>query len=137
MQIIIKNQQRIIPVSKRAVKTTVLKTLKILKVNLSGELTVVYVNNRAIQELNHKFLGRRQPTDVLCFDLSRGRHLIADIIISTEQAKENARLFKTSASWEARLYLIHAILHLRGFKDKRINDRIRMQRKALKIMEGI
>ena len=135
MQIIIQNHQKRIPVSKRVIKATILKTLKILKANLTGELTVVFVNNSSIQKLNYRFLGRRRPTDVLCFDLSNGQHLTADIVISTEKAWENARLFKTSVLREVKLYLIHGILHLLGFKDKRIKDRIRMQRKALQILK--
>jgi probable rRNA maturation factor len=136
VQITIINQQKKIPVSKRT-KAIVLKTLKILKADLTGQLTVVYVNNRTIQELNYRFLGRPQPTDVLCFDLSEGKALNADIVISIEQARQNARLFKTSAPWEIRLYLIHGILHLMGFKDKRTKDRTRMQRKATQILKNI
>lgn len=156
MQIIIQDHQKRIPISKRKIKATVLKALKILnpvrntrlsksrtkisngvKTILAGELTIVFVDNRSIQELNYRFLGRRRPTDVLCFDLSHGQHLTADIVISTEKAWENARLFKTSTLREVKLYLIHGILHLLGFKDKRIKDRIRMQRKALKILKSV
>ena len=31
------------------------------------EVTLVFVNNRTIQELNHKFLDKNTPTDVLSF----------------------------------------------------------------------
>jgi probable rRNA maturation factor len=136
VQITIINQQKKIPVSKRATRAIVLKTLKILKANQAGQLTVVYVNNRTIQELNYQFLGKRSPTDVLCFDLSEGGRLTADIVISIERARENSRLFKTSLLWETRLYLVHAILHLFGFTDKRAKDRTRMQRKALRILKA-
>ena len=154
MQIIVQNHQSRIPISKRAIKAIIVKTLKILnpvrntrlskgrtkiskrlKAILAGELTVVFVDNPSIQELNYRFLGRRRPTDVLCFDLSNGQHLNADIVISTDKARENARLFKTSTLREVKLYLIHAILHLLGFKDKRIKDRICMQRRALQILK--
>ena len=137
MQIIIINQQKKIPINKRAIKTIALKTLKILKADLTGELSIVYVNNRTIKDLNYRFLGKRQPTDVLCFDLSEGRGLTADIIISTEKACENARLFRTSPERELKLYLIHGILHLLGFRDKRIKDRTRMQRKASRILKKV
>jgi probable rRNA maturation factor len=156
VQITIINQQKKAPVSKRATKAVVLKTLNILnpvrntnlptgkreiskgvKSHLTGELTVVYTDNRTIQELNYRFLGKRLPTDVLCFDLSKGKGLVADIVISVEKAQENSRLFKTSVSQEIRLYLIHAILHLAGFKDKRAKDRIRMHREALRILNKI
>lgn len=137
MQIIIKNHQKIIPVNKRATKAAVLKTLKILRAKLTGELTIVYVDDRTIQGLNYKFRGQRRPTDVLCFDLTEGEGFSADIVISTETAYKNSRFFKTSPLKEANLYLIHGVLHLFGFNDKRIKDRIRMQRKAVSILNKI
>jgi probable rRNA maturation factor len=137
VQIIIVNQQKRIPVHKKKIKEIVLKTLKILKVKLTGELSVLYTDNRTIQQLNYRFLGRKEPTDVLCFDLSDGEDIFADIVISAEKAQENSRLFKTSPSWEARLYLVHGILHLLGYKDRKKKDRIRMQRKALQILKKI
>ncbi len=145
MQITIINQQKKIPVNKRAVKTTVLKTLEILSpytkrfgVGASlGRLTIVYVDNQAIEELNYKFLKKRCPTDVLCFDFSEGKDLNADIVISAEMARENSTLFKTSALWEANLYLVHGILHLFGFDDRSKKQRLRMQRKALRILKSI
>ena len=137
MQIIIVNQQKRISVHKKKVKEIVLKTLKILKVKLAGELSVVYTDNRTIQQLNYRFLGRKEPTDVLCFDLSDSKGILADIVISTEKAQENSRLFKTSPGWEARLYLVHGILHLVGYKDATKRERLRMQRKALQILRSI
>ena len=143
MQITIINQQKKIPVNKRAVKTTVLKTLGILSPYAkrfgvgasSGRLTIVYVDNHAIEELNYRFLKKRCPTDVLCFDLSEGEDLNADIVISAEMARENSILFKTSSLWEANLYLVHGILHLFGFDDRSKKQRLRMQRKALRILK--
>jgi probable rRNA maturation factor len=137
VQIIIVNQQKRIPVHKKKVKEIVLKTLKILKVKLTGELSVLYTDNRTIQQLNYRFLGRKEPTDVLCFNLSDREDIFADIVISTEKAQENSRLFKTSPSWEARLYLIHGILHLLGYTDRTAKERNRMHRKALHILRKL
>jgi probable rRNA maturation factor len=148
VQIIIKNQQKIIPVNKKAAKAIALKTLTIFHshakifgegggANLRGELTVVFVDNKAIQKLNYRFLGKRQPTDVLCFDLSEKGRFLADIVISAQRAKENSRAFNTSPLKEVNLYLIHGILHLFGYNHRRNKDRIRMQRKALQILRSI
>jgi len=142
VRVIIRNQQKTIPVNKREVKEIVNRTLKVLGASAidassKGEITVVYVDNKAIQELNWRFLREDCPTDVLCFDLSSAEHLIVDIIISTEKACENAKVFGSSTRREMCLYLIHGILHLCGYNDHTENDRIRMQRKALQIMKSI
>ena len=137
MRITIISQQKKPPVSKRATRAVALKTLRILKANLSGELSIVYVDNKTIQELNSRFLGESGPTDVLCFDLSGGGRLTADIVISTEAAWGNSRLYRTSPSEEVSRYLIHGILHLLGFDDRKKKDRMRMQRKVGQILRRI
>ena len=154
MKIIIVNQQTKIPISKRATKKLVIKILKILKKirggssrkgktkianwqSFRGELTIALVDNKAIQELNFKSLGRNYPTDVICFDLSEVDSNIFDIVISTEKACENSRLFNTSLRQELKLYLIHGLLHLSGFKDNKRKDREYMQRKALYILKRV
>jgi len=101
----------------------------------AGQLTILYTDNKTIQELNYRFAGKDEPTDVLCFDLSQEGRLIADIVISTEKAWENSRLFNTSPRWEANLYLVHGILHLFGFDDVKKKDRERMFACAIKILK--
>ena len=137
MRITIINQQKKILINKRATKKIVLKALKALRADFEGELSVVYVNNRDIQELNLRYRTERKPTDALCFDLSDKNKFVADIVISTEKACENSVLFKTSPIWEVNLYLIHGLLHLLGFKDRTKKDRIRMHRKAIHVLNKI
>ena len=39
-------------------------------------------------------------------------------MISAETAKRQARAFRTSLEHELRLYIMHGLLHLRGYDDK-------------------
>ena len=70
MRITIINQQKKILINKRAIKRIVIKALRALKEDFKGELAIVYVNNRDIEELNLRYRAKPKPTDVLCFDLS-------------------------------------------------------------------
>ncbi|MFH1578265.1 MAG: rRNA maturation RNase YbeY [Candidatus Omnitrophota bacterium] len=107
------------------------------QLSLAGQLTIFYADNRVIQEFNQRFLGKNQPTDLLCFDLSGAGKIVADIVISSDMALENSQRFKTSPRWEMMLYLIHGILHLFGYRDYRKKDRERMHRKALEVLKKI
>jgi probable rRNA maturation factor len=51
------------------------------------------------------------PTDVITF-----QH--GEIFISADTAKRNARRFGNSLARELRLYVVHGLLHLRGFDDR-------------------
>lgn len=76
------------------------------------------------------YLGKNCPTDVISFDISENKdEILADIIISTDTALRNAKIFNTVPIYELYLYVIHGVLHLIGYDDKRKKDRLIMQRK--------
>ncbi|MDR0586416.1 MAG: rRNA maturation RNase YbeY [Treponema sp.] len=81
------------------------------------ELSVLFCGNSYIQELNNRYRGRDEPTDVLSFPLGENagkRYLPGDIVISLQALEENASCFKVSPDEELRRLLIHGILHLDG-----------------------
>lgn len=113
----------------------------------SGEITVCFVKDRKIKELNLRYLGENNPTDVIAFDIgeknkeskqniSRGIFL-ADIVISTDRVVANARIFNTTASYELCLYVIHGMLHLLGYNEKTARGRKVMDSKASRIMSAL
>ncbi|MCD6221573.1 rRNA maturation RNase YbeY [bacterium] len=93
-------------------------------------ISVVFVSNRKITQLNKKFLRRDFPTDVLSFNISKN---YGEIIISAEKAKENSAIYNNTPEEEIVYLIIHGFLHLKGYTDyteedfknmKRIQDRI-------------
>lgn len=98
-----------------------------------GEICVTFVNDDRIKELNKKFCGKDNTTDVLAFDMTEAENanrLDADIIISADTALRNAKVYKNSAACEMNLYVIHGVLHLIGF-----NDHTQEQRKLMRSKE--
>ena len=84
------------------------------------------------------YLGSDFPTDVIAFDLSdTGDEISADLAISTDTAIRNARIFKTCATYEVYLYVIHGILHLSGFRDSTERQRKLMEEKATQILSEL
>ena len=75
-----------------------------------SEVTVVLVSDRRMAALHQKFLNTPGATDVITFQEG-------DIFVSVETAQRNARRFETSWQDEIRLYIVHGLLHLRGFDD--------------------
>ena len=136
MQITIKNFQKKIPVYPARIKKTILKILSKEGLKKSGAITVCFVNERKIKELNLEYHHKNAPTDVLTFDLSEKGNLLADIVVSTDAAIQNAKSFKTTPFYELNLYVIHGILHLLGYDDKTAKGRKIMQYKANKILNA-
>ena len=62
-----------------------------------AELSLLFVDDREIQELNHRFLGRNKPTNVLAFSMREGEFsslhpsLLGDLVISTQTARRQSR----------------------------------------------
>lgn len=91
----------------------------------SVEVSVTFVNNEQIQELNNEYRQKNIPTDVLSFsqgkdgafekDPSTGATILGDIVISVQKAQEQAKKFGHSFQREISQLTVHAMLHLLGY----------------------
>ena len=91
------------------------------------EVEVTFVSDATIARVHRDFMGIPGATDVITFDHG-------EIVISTETARENARLYGRSLRDELALYIVHGLLHLNGYKDKEEADAARMHRLQEKIL---
>ena len=100
-----------------------------------AELGLVIVGQEKIQQLNLKYLGRDEPTDVLAFSMlpepvageeakadlphfvvpPDGVSHLGEVIISYPQAVIQAKEHQHSAKKEIAILIIHGILHLLGY----------------------
>lgn len=103
-----------------------------------GELTIVFLNGRALRELNRHYRHRDFPTDVLSFSLTDAKpgsdNFLGEVYISLDAARENARAFRSRFERELVLYIVHGVLHLAGYDDTRPGDRARMRKKEEEIL---
>lgn len=102
----------------------------------AARISVAYLTDAAIHELNRRFLQHDEPTDVITFPMSGpgAKVLEAEIAISTDTAARVAEEKQHPAANEAALYLIHALLHLCGFDDRDARQREQMRRQEGKYL---
>jgi probable rRNA maturation factor len=75
------------------------------------------------QHLNHNTL-----TDIITFDYSKeNKNVSGDIFISIDRVKENAKKFEVVFENELRRVMIHGVLHIMGYKDKKVADKKKMR----------
>jgi probable rRNA maturation factor len=89
------------------------------------------VGTQEMTALNERYLGHAGSTDVITFDYSESSQtpdLHGEIFICVGEAARNAARFHTTWPGELVRYLIHGLLHLRGFDDQSPGDRRRMKR---------
>lgn len=118
-----------LPIGKKILKDAVFYLLDLLKIK-RGQFNIYFVSGKTIQRLNRIYLNKNYPTDVLAFNLSDKDNVIsAEIFICPLLAKENALIYRSSFRAEIFLYIIHAILHILGFRDRDKKNRKMMFKK--------
>ena len=101
----------------RRVLNKILKTLNCE----DKEISLLFVDDEGIRDINRRFLNRDCPTNVISFSMSEGEfgdinpHILGDIVISVETALRDAREAASEFDNELDFLMIHGILHLLGY----------------------
>jgi rRNA maturation RNase YbeY len=90
-------------------------------------INYIFCPDDYLLSINKKYLKHNYYTDIITFDLGGKNRIIADIYISTDRARANAKKFKASFNSEIVRLLIHGALHLSGFNDKTSSEYQRMK----------
>lgn len=96
------------------------------KFGKDAEVSVSFVSNKEIRNLNKIYRGKDSSTDVLSFPLTSsdgtveinketGAVLLGDIVISLETAVKQAANFGHSLEREVGFLTVHSMLHLLGY----------------------
>ncbi len=87
-----------------------------------AELSVLLVNDAQIRKLNHLYLKKEKPTNILAFPMRAGEyptlhpHLLGDLVISVETAQRQCKRFGLPPTEMIILLMVHGILHLIGYE---------------------
>ncbi len=112
-----------------------------------SELGIILVDNEYIQDLNLKYRGIDQPTDVLSFAMNEGVAespafeiqgepvLLGDVYVSVERAVEQAESYGHSFSRELCYLGTHGLLHLLGYDHQTPAETELMRAEEEKIMQ--
>ena len=85
-----------------------------------AEISLAFVDNPTIHQLNQRYLQHDEPTDVLSFPLSEAnaKRLAGELVIGAEVAQTQAASLGHDLQAELALYVIHGLLHLCGYDDE-------------------
>ena len=124
-----------------------------------AELSILFVDEEAIAELNKRFLGKEGPTDVLAFpiddDVYEGGRLpdslgpagpaddiepsdlptlLGDIVVCPSVARRNAPEHAGTYEDEMALLVVHGILHLLGMDHAEDEEAQAMERREQELL---
>lgn len=117
-------------------------------VKAGSELSVTFVSNDRIQEINREYRNKDQPTDVISFaleEMTEGEievvgadipRVLGDIIISIPKAREQAEEYNHTFMRELGFLAVHGFLHLLGYDHMNEQDEKKMFDRQKEILEG-
>lgn len=95
------------------------------KFGSDAEVSVSFVDNERIHELNAHYRNVDRETDVLSFpmgengeydtNMDTGAKILGDIVISVPKAMEQAKAYNHSLQREIGFLTVHSMLHLLGY----------------------
>ena len=104
-----------------------------------AELSIMFVGDRRMKQLNTQYRGIRKTTDVLSFEAGIPMpveidKVLGDIVISVPKAEAQAEEYGTGFYDEITRLLIHGTLHLLGYDHEQTAS---MARKMIKKEEEL
>lgn len=93
-------------------------------------LAYVFCSDESLLEKNKQYLNHKTLTDIITFDLSDQDKLIdGEIYISIDRVSENAHKFSKTFEDELHRVIVHGLLHLVGYRDKKPEEKTEMRKK--------
>jgi rRNA maturation RNase YbeY len=101
-----------------------------------ASLNIIFCSDDYLLDINKQYLNHDYYTDIITFDLSELKKgpVTAELYISYDRIKDNARLLKTTTSKELHRVIFHGLLHLFGYKDKSTKDQMLMRKMEDKLL---
>lgn len=129
-------------INARSVKATARQLLEALG-ERDAALSLSFVDDAHIRELNRLHRGKDKPTDVLSFPLAAAdpangvERLLGDVVISVDTARRQAADYDASLEAEINRLLIHGVLHVMGHDHEETAERDRMRAEERRLADRI
>jgi probable rRNA maturation factor len=89
----------------------------------------IFCSDKHLLCINKQFLDHDYFTDVITFQYEGTDGVSGDIFISYDRIRDNAKQYKQSVTNELHRVMVHGMLHLLGYKDKKPEEQKVMKSK--------
>ncbi len=150
IRVVITNKQKAVKIPtgmRMLVRRTCNAVLRMEDFKGSAEISVTFVDNAGIKELNAQYRDKNIETDVLSFPMGEngiwdknpetGAFVLGDVVISMEKAVEQAKIYGHSLQREVGYLTAHSVLHLLGYDHIEPLDRVHMREKEELVMNQL
>lgn len=145
INVLFDNRQDIMEISEaneKAIEKAVETVLAAENQEGNFEVSVSFVTNEEIRELNRDYRNVDSETDVLSFPMDDddefdGVIILGDIVLSTQRIIEQANEFGHSLEREMIYLSVHSMLHLLGYDHMTASEKEEMRQREKEIMKEL
>lgn len=120
------------------VEKSIEAALKEIEFTDDYEVSVSFVGDEEIHELNRDYRGVDRTTDVLSFPMDdEFTNMLGDIVININKVIEQAKEYGHSEKREISYLTVHSTLHLMGFDHEEEEDKKEMRAVEDRVMEKL
>ena len=135
------NRQDLIEIDEeieKIVEKSIEAALKEIDFTEDYEVSVSFVGDEEIHELNRDYRGVDRTTDVLSFPMDdEFTNMLGDIVININKVIEQAKEYGHSEKREISYLTVHSTLHLMGFDHEEEEDKKEMRAVEDRVMEKL
>ena len=95
---------------------------------VTGPINIILTNDEYLAKMNLQYLQHDTLTDIITFDYTEAGKISGDLFISIDRVAENATTFSRSIAEELHRVMVHGVLHLCGYSDKKPIEKKTMTR---------
>ncbi len=126
---------------KDLIEKSIAAVLKVEELDENVEVSVSFVGDEEIRELNRDYRGVDKSTDVLSFPMDDefilDNRILGDVIINTRRVMEQAEELGHSNEREFSYLTVHSILHLLGYDHMEDEDKRQMREREKLAMKEL
>ena len=134
-QIRVRNQQRQVSVVSKEIRKVATILMGELRETNEYDLTIVFVNETQMAEINLKHLRHEGTTDIITFDYTTPTLLHGELIICPAVASEHAAQYQVTLGHEIARNIVHGVLHLLGYDDGQTIAQNKMKREEERLLK--
>lgn len=139
-RLLLRNRQQARALDLRVLRRIARTLLETLLPQEEFELGLVFTGEREMTRLNETFLRHAGSTDVITFDYREAGAagtVCGEIVVCVDEALVQARRFRCPWQCELVRYIVHGVLHLRGYDDRGVADRRRMRQAENRLLRQL
>ena len=97
------------------------------ELNIAKPTIFYFMSDEQVLEVNRESLNHDYYTDVITFDYENDEDIEEnEVVISWDRIRDNSKVLNQVLHQELHRICIHALLHLAGYTDKSVDEKLKM-----------